>query len=244
MTGVLAAYVLGLAGLGALPMLQPGTTPPGAESPDNNGAETERRFEARLEAFDRAIAGVTDLRANFRQEKHTPLLRRPMVSTGTVLVRGERARWDTREPRPSTMTLAAGEIRIYYPDARVVEIYQAQGEMREVAASPLPRLKDLRERFEIREIPAIEVDGGADADMFAARLEPRNDGLREHIDFIRVLIDPATPCIRILEIVDPDGERTRVELTDVRVSTGIKDEELALTPPKGVREIRPGGGGR
>ncbi|MEL7087824.1 MAG: hypothetical protein AAGL98_05180, partial [Planctomycetota bacterium] len=70
---------------------------------------------------------VTTYAADFRQEKFTPLLRDPIVSTGRVVMRAEKApggggsRWDTRDPYASTMIISAGQLRLYYPEQNTLE---------------------------------------------------------------------------------------------------------------------------
>ncbi|MCC6660287.1 MAG: outer membrane lipoprotein carrier protein LolA [Phycisphaerales bacterium] len=194
----------------------------------------------RLEDIDRRAATVADLRADFEQTRYSTLVRAPMKSSGTLAVRGGRVRWDTRKPHASVMTIGDGEIRIYYPEERVLEVYEARGDLRELTGSPLPRLSVLRERFTIEPADPASFGAGTDGDRSVAlELLPRTDDLREHVARVRVLVDAQTACLKVMEMTDPDGEVTRLEFKNIRVNPGVKDSELDLRIPEGTQTVHP-----
>lgn len=195
----------------------------------------------RLQDIDRRAAEVADLRADFEQTRTSPLIRTPMKSSGTLIVRGDRVRWDTRRPHPSVMTIGGGEVRIHYPEERVLEVYEARGDLRELTGSPLPKLKVLRERFTIAPADVGEL-GGETGRHVALELVPRSDELKENVARVRVLVDEKAACLAVMEMTDPDGEVTRLEFKNVRVNAGVKDSELELRVPEGTRTVRPAGG--
>ena len=199
-------------------------------------------FEQRLEAIDARAASVQDLTADFQQQKKTPLLKKPLVSKGTVRVKGARTRWDTEQPRKTVMTIDSAELRIYYPEQKTVEVYPVAAGMSRLAASPRPRLGVIREHFAIEEVAAKEIDAGAKEGEVGMRLVPREEGLKEHVAQVRVLVD-AGGVGRKVEITDADGEVTTMVFTNVRVNTGVKEEGLVLKVPAGTRESRPLSGG-
>jgi outer membrane lipoprotein-sorting protein len=190
--------------------------------------------------LDRRIAAIRDLRADFEQRKHTPLLKNPLVSRGTVLVRRDRARWDTHTPRRSSLLAERDCVRIHYPDERVVEIYPVAGDLHHLAGSPLPRLSDLAEHFDIRQIdPSSLSEGSRPERPLAAELLPRAPELRDAVASVGVLFDAAIPCVARVVMTDPDGERTEIEFRSVRTDTGIPDSAMDLSVPEGTREVRP-----
>jgi outer membrane lipoprotein-sorting protein len=199
-------------------------------------------FERTLEAIDAKAEAVQDLTADFEQQKKTPLLKKPLVSKGTVRVKGARTRWDTEKPQQTVMTIDAAELRIYYPEQKTVEVYPVAAGMSRLAASPLPRLEVIREHFVVEEVAAKEIDAGAKAGEVGMRLVPREEGLREHVAQVRVLVDGGGVG-RKVEITDADGEVTTMVFTNVRMNTGLKDEALVLKVPAGTKESRPLSGG-
>jgi outer membrane lipoprotein-sorting protein len=221
-------------------------SPPRSPAPAPQVA-TDPGFEARLEAIDARIGQITQLRAEFEQRKRTPLLKRPIESSGKVLVKGDRLRWDTLSPAPSTLVTDASEIRIYYPDARVVEVYAVTGgagDLRLISGTPLPRLATLKAQFALRELDPVEVGGVADpaepGRWLALELTPNTPELRPHVESVRVLLDTTLPCVRRIVLTDPDRETTEIEFKNVQVSIEIRDEELKLVVPEGTRVSRPG----
>ena len=193
-----------------------------------------------LAELDARIAAIRDLRADFEQRKHTPLLKKPLTSRGTVLARRERVRWDTQTPRRSSLIAGRDEIRIYYPDERVVEIYAVAGDLRQLAGSPLPSLSDLTSHFDVRLVAPSSFAGEARPDRaLAAELVPRTPELKDAVAHVVVLFDAAVPCVARAVMTDPDGERTEIEFKNVRTNTEFPDSVMDLRVPEGTREVHP-----
>jgi outer membrane lipoprotein-sorting protein len=195
----------------------------------------------RLEAIDARAAGMTDLSAKFKQEKFTALLKKPLVSSGTVRVKGTRVRWDTELPEPAVLFMDSKEIRLYYPGQKIVEVYPIDQKLAELAASPLPRLATLQQHFSVEQIPLRELgaDGATDDQQIALKLTPADASLREHLQFVRVLLDVGASHILKAETTDADDDRTVITFTDVKPNAGLKDEDLNLVVPPGTKESRP-----
>jgi len=197
-------------------------------------------FEKKLEALDERGGKVRTLRGSFVQKKHTLLLKKPLESRGTVVIKGERTKWETTEPQRSVMTIDGKGLRIYYPDQKLVEVYKLGEDVREFSGSPLPRLAGLRASFDVTELKASEA-GGTDDDksVLAFELRPKGEELRKHLARVRVLVDTEIPATRRLEIEDVDGERTEISFKDVKVNAGVEDADLELGAPAGTREVYP-----
>src|SRR5689334_1906118 len=65
-------------------------------------------------------AGIKDLRADFVQEKFTPLLRKPLISAGKILIKGSATLWITEKPEPTVLRIDAKEVRLLYPVQKVL----------------------------------------------------------------------------------------------------------------------------
>jgi len=194
----------------------------------------------RLERVDAKMAAVRDIRADFEQRKKTAMLKKPLVSKGRLLSKGETVLWDTREPRRMSLLVTASEVRMFYPDDKLVEIYPLDARFKGAAGGPLPRLGTLRERFELAELDVKEFDVTGPTDgLLGLRLTPKSDELRRHIASVRVLIDERVPCATRVVITDPDGEQTEIRFSSVKINTGVADAELKLDLPEGVKVSRP-----
>ncbi len=209
-------------------------------APAEVSGSVDEAFERRLEAMDARVAAVRSLRASFTQKKHTPLLKNPMVSSGIIRIKDDVTRWDTVEPSPSVMTIDASGLSIYFPEQRVVEVYELTDDVREFSGSPLPRLASMRASFDLAPLDASELGGDRAAQsLVALELLPRTEALKDHIASVRVLIDESIPAVLRIEIEDVDGERTEIWFRDIKVNVAVDDREMKLDVPPGVRRVHP-----
>lgn len=207
------------------------TTPP-TTTPATTLPAGDPLLIKQLGAIDARVAAIKDLAADFRQQKFTALLKKPLVSSGRIRIKGTRMRWDTVEPNPSVMLIDEHEIRIYYPEQLLEEVYGISGQLEKLASSPLPRLQLLREYFSFEPI-------SSSAHTLALRLTPTDSALREHLRQVSVAVDVDTGCILSMETTDIDGDRTVMEFTDVRFNTGLDDADIDLKIPPAASITHP-----
>lgn len=220
-----------------------------------------------LIALDQRIGAIQSLRARFVQSKFTPLLRKPLVSSGMVRVKGPLMRWDTDRPEQSVIATGQGELKMYYPDQKVMEVYQLDQRMSQLAASPLPRLDVLRRYFAMERTdatPLVEAwkrEVGQDASdtdqtasnksrYLALRLTPVDPSLKRHLAQVVVLMDKVYPCILRAEMTDGDHERTVLDFSHIELNKPMTDAEATLTVPAdttishpmaGMEKVKPDG---
>jgi len=194
----------------------------------------------RMLDIDSRAGKITSLTANFEQRKYTALLKKPLISTGSIRVRGSTMRWDTLQPSKSILLIDEREVRIFYPSPApgVLEIYTVDQRMAELAASPLPRLAVLKEKFSFQPIATKELDESADPNKFLAfSMKPSDPSLAQHIQEVRVLLDESAAYIVKAEMTDADGDRTVLRFTDVKVNVDTGDLDLKI--PAGAKVTRP-----
>ena len=242
---VRSTLILALALVLAAPVVARGDEP----SAENDGADQPRaedpKLAATLDDIDRRAAAVADLTGRFRQEKHTALLKKPLVSAGRIRMKGNVVRWDTESPEPSVLHSDGHEIRMHYPKQSVLEVYPIDRRLADLAASPLPRLAALRQHFTIERAPNPSADtpaGGTTRDPAGAieiRLVPTDPFLAEHVDEVRVTLDVRSAFVTRVQMLDADGDRTVITFSDLRPDTGLQDADLELRPPAGTKISRP-----
>ncbi|MAE67865.1 MAG: hypothetical protein CMJ18_26725 [Phycisphaeraceae bacterium] len=206
-------------------------------------AETERRrsdakkippaWWKRLEVIDRRGRGIRDLAANFEQRKHSPLLKKPMISRGQVRSRGPVVRWDTKRPSRSVLVVDRKLVRIYYPDQKIVEIYEVGAMPAGPDLLPWPRLAWLAEHVEIERLESL------DAKRVELHFAPKDEAMRAHVAEGRVVIDEARGCVVEMAWTDGDGDRTEIVFRKIRINRGIKPAQLELKLPEGTKVVRP-----
>jgi outer membrane lipoprotein-sorting protein len=216
-------------------------------APTSRPANVDPAAWQRMLDIDARAGKIEDLTADFEQQKFTAMLKKPLVSSGVVAVRGSSMLWDTRKPEASELQIDQKEVRIYYPAQKTIEVYQIQQKLGQLAASPLPRLAVLREHFTFEPIPVAEMGekddaaaaGAGTGKFFAVRMTPINPELREHVEAVRVLLDAQRGLIIRLEMRDPDGDRTLISFSNVKTNVGLKDGDLRIAAPADVKITRP-----
>jgi hypothetical protein len=226
--------------LSALPALTVAQAP--ATQPSATTAPVDADFEAQLAAIDARALAHKDLTADFVQEKHSPLLRKPIISRGTVLAKGASALWVTTEPEPSRMSVDPQWLRLHYPKQKIIEEYPIGGQLGMLAASPLPALAAIRKNFTLTPDTGEGLNPAEPVanETKALRLEPV-EALRGTVGHVRVLLDVSRGLVLAFEVTDPDGERTLVRFSNLRTDTGLPDNALTLSAPAGTKVVRPVG---
>lgn len=208
---------------------------------DENGERPaeDPALAKQLEEVDARAEKIKDFSARFRQEKFTALLKKPLVSTGTVRVGGAAVRWDTKEPEPAVLYSDGKDVRMYYPGQKLLEIYPIDQRLGDLAASPLPKLKTLREHFSIERAERGTFKKVDPRKSLALQLVPLEEAIREHVAEVHVLLDIEAAHILQIEVIDADGDRTHITFEGVRLDTGIKSADLELNIPRGTTVSRP-----
>src|SRR5205814_5456418 len=90
------------------------------------------------------------------------------------------------------------------------------------------------------QIPVRELWKDAEEGKFISlRMKPINDELKKHVDEVSVVLEIATGLVLRAQTVDTDGDRLLMIFSNIRTSTGVKDSELEMDVPAGVKESRP-----
>lgn len=191
-----------------------------AQQPESNPIAD---LDARLAALDQRAATTTDLTAEFTEEKFTPLLKKPLRSTGTVRIVAGKTRWDTESPHPVQMLLDGPELKLYFPKRKSLEIYPLSERLAQLALSPQPKLSDMRQHF--------DVAADTTSDALVLTLTPKAADLRKYVQSVRVELDEKQAVARQVEMVTSDSERTVLTFRRVRRNTGLAPADLDLQIP-------------
>jgi outer membrane lipoprotein-sorting protein len=196
-------------------------------------------LRSRLLAIDERAAKIEAIKADFVQEKQSPLLADPLITRGTIAAAGENVLWTAEEPEPTQTHIGQAQLQIYYPRQNVVEQYNLTPETSAMVASPLPRLDELEKSFEI----VADAGEGLDAreGTVALRLNPTKPELAKYVDFVRVLLDEERSLVVAFETTDPDGETTLTRFENVQVNPKLDAKEVTLRLPTNVKRVSPGG---
>lgn len=205
-----------------------------------NEPTSQPDLRTRLVAIDERAAKIEAIRADFVQEKQSPLLADPVITRGTIAAMGANVLWTAKEPEPAQTHIGPAQLQIFYPRQNVVEQYTLTAETSALSASPLPRLEALEKSFEI----AADAGEGLDvkAGQVALRLTPTKPELSKYVDYVRVLLDEERSVVLAFEMTDPDGETTLTRFENVQVNPKLEAKDVTLAMPGNVKRVSPGGG--
>lgn len=216
---------------------------PAKELTQNSSTQGVTAFEKKLQDLDAKMAKVVDLRASFEQRKKTALLKKPIVSSGTLSCKGESVLWRTQKPRESQLLVTPDKVTVHYPADKLAEVYPVGARFRDAAGGPLPRLPKLREKFEMREMSRDEMKAiGVEpaADRLCVVLTPKSDDLKKYVAKVRVVLDTKVPCADRVVVSDPEGDETEIRFSSVTINVNMTDAELELNLPEGTKLSTPG----
>jgi outer membrane lipoprotein-sorting protein len=217
----------------------------GLTGPATQPAAIDPQLESKLVQIDAAAGGVKDLSARFEQDKFTALLKKPLISTGTVRCAGSVIRWDTEKPQPCTLYADQSRLILYYPGQKLEEIYAIDQRLGDLLSSPLPRLGTIEKHFSIEPATADDLAGGmaqavaTHPEAVILRLTPSDAELARHIQRVVVALDPSTGLTLVVQTTDSDGDRTQITFSDLRTNSGIDAASLALNVPSDTTVSHP-----
>jgi outer membrane lipoprotein-sorting protein len=206
----------------------------------------DQKLWERMVQIDARGGRIKDLKADFTQEKFTPLLKKPLISSGRILIKGAAALWTTERPEATVMRIDEKEVKLLYPKQKVLEIYKTDEKLGSLAASPFPRLGILARHFTFERMPARELLKEVDDEAhLALRMHPVDPELRKHVEEVCVLLEAATGFVLRAQTTDSDGDRIVMSFSKIEVNTGLMDRDLEMHVPAGVTVTRPleGAGG-
>jgi outer membrane lipoprotein carrier protein len=181
------------------------------------------RIVERVEARHRR---VSDLTARFVQSYRSGLLGREIVEKGTLsLKRPGRMLWEYREPERKTFVADGQRVFFYVPADRQVVVREQSG-LRGIAMSLLSGEGSILAQFEA----TLEDAGGATRLRLVPR-KPDADVERATLD-----VDPEGR-ITAIEIVDPQGSRSRFRFEGIRENVGLPDRLFRFEIPRGVEVV-------
>jgi len=167
----------------------------------------------------RAAAGnVNAISADFVQEKHLPILAKPLVSNGRfVYRRPDSLRWEYFSPVKSILLMIDGKARRF--------VQSEQGLVEDVGA----RMQAMR--FVMPEIGGWLSGRFEDNPMFDARLEengrivliPKDEGMARFIQRIELHLSERPGVIQQVLIFEGEKAYTRMQFTDIQVNPVIED---------------------
>lgn len=175
----------------------------------------------------RDAQAIRSLQASFVQEKHLPILSRPLLSKGTLLYRAPDAiRWEYASPVPSVLILREGEVKRYLPgNGGLVEDRGPE------LASMGTVLKEVTAWFrgDFRQNPhfAVTFQPAPRPRIF---LKPRGEALAGLLGAVEVVLSETPGVISSVRIDEGKGASTLYRFHRVQVNAPLEDRLFRVTP--------------
>ena len=160
------------------------------------------------------------LKANFTQEKHMSILNKPFISTGNLAYKApDKIKWEYEQPFSYIVVLVKNRVTI--KDGDDLQNY------------------DMSQNAVFKEINRV-VNGMISGRMledknfintyyeslyeYKVTLVPTDAGLKEFIEEIHLVFDNETLEMKVMEMIEKEGDKTVVKFIDVKLNEEIPDE--------------------
>jgi chaperone LolA len=194
-------------------------------------ADEEKALVAKLQQERAQTPAIT---AGFTEEKTTRLLKKPIVSSGTLAFQApNRFRRDLTGNSPSTTVCNGQELWIYYPTMQAAEKYtlgQKQFFDDSIAALTAGLNFQDVERF-------FRVSAFREGSNYRVTLTPKSGGLKRILTNLTVWLD-GDGMIQKTDASLPKGDRVTTTYRNVRAAKHT-DGKFEFAPPAGVNVSTP-----
>ncbi len=177
----------------------------------------------------------SDLQAEFVQRATNRLSGASQEASGRLFLKWPgKMRWEYEKPEPRLFLIDGKTLWSYSPVERQAVTQDIRGALSSGPIGILFGISTLRRDFRVR---AIAHAGTRDSQEFLLDLAPKG----EEPSFKRVVlaIDRESFLIQRLTVFDLYGNTTGVNLSDLKVNGGLKDELFQFSPPPGTDLVTP-----
>jgi len=178
--------------------------------------------------------GVSSASAGMRQTKTNPLLKKPLVSEGTVLLKKPNLlRMEVKRPE-HTLTVVDGKVMwVYRPDAKEAQKYvlseqlMANQAVKFFSSAMNISLEELGKKF--------KVEMFEDAGVYVLDLAPSSGMAAKFLSKIRIYFKDGAPLPFRHEVIGKKGNLTVMEFSDTVLNPTTAPDAFTFTLPKDAR---------
>lgn len=204
-------------------------------------AESWSQLQARM---DKAAASFHGMTASLKRLTHTAVINDDTEETGTVTMRkvGRRAQGliDFTSPDKKTVAFADRKLEIYFPKIKTVQEFDlgAHGEQLDqfLMIGFGTTGKDVAQAYAVKVLGEDSVQGHPATKL---ELTPKTKEARKYLKKLELWI-PEGETYPIRErLYEPSGNYTVVSYDDLKINPPVRNEDLALKLPAGVKREYP-----
>jgi outer membrane lipoprotein carrier protein len=184
--------------------------------------------ETLARGLDSRHRSLGDLTARFVQTYRSGLMQREVVESGTVSIkRPGRMRWEYVKPEKK-LFIADGKAFYFYVPADKQVIVQESAGRRGLPSLLLSGRSGILEEFTVD----LEEAAGGRPRLKCTPRKPDSE-----VETVYIEAD-ASLRVRSIEVLDPQGNRSRFVFEDIRENVGLKDGLFNFSIPKGVEVVK------
>lgn len=191
--------------------------------------------EALLEKVQRYYDATKDFTADFNQLYTRVALSRTSESSGTVTIKKPgMMRWEYKKPAEKLFVADGKELYVYEPEEQQVVI-DSNFKTAELSTSIsfLWGEGKLNDAFTATLSAAEKYEAPKDASVL--ELVPKKDATYTKLVLV---LDPKSNQVTESILFETAGNTNRFKFKNIRINSGVKDDQFKFTPPKDVAIIR------
>ena len=163
-------------------------------------------------------AGLSTLTASFTETSTSPLLTKPLVASGTVIVeRPGRVALRYREPDERTVIIDGDRMTISWPSAKILstkDISVTQRRIQKYFVDSSPR--ELRSHFDVTAREAPDRPGA-----YLVTMVPKRKQIQEGITRLELWIDRSTLLLWAMRMTFPGGDTKLMTFAEVKLNVPV-----------------------
>lgn len=190
---------------------------------------------AALARFHQAQQGIDSLKLTVLETRVLPLLAKPEVLRGSLIVDRGQLRLDYREPEPRSYVLKDGKLTGWIPSQKRVEqadVSRRLSRLKKLFALGQP-VEELAKDFEIAVAAGNEL-AGTDEIL----LIPRSKRVARRVREVRLWLDREIGLPKRIEYTTGDGNRISYDLSGVQINPAVAAATFELSYPADAKVVR------
>lgn len=199
---------------------------------------------ARMDKTAQSFKGMT---ADISQTAHTAIVNDDSTEKGTIRLKRNKP-GDTKilvdftSPDAKTVSVDGGQVRIYYPKAKLVQIYDIGSKRAALDQAMLlgfgATSAELKASYDVSYVGAEQASGQATSHL---KLIPKSKEVLQQLKQADLWIADSLGCpLQQKLVTSTGGDYTQFVYTNLRFNSSLGDKELRLNTPKGVQSQQVG----
>jgi outer membrane lipoprotein-sorting protein len=207
-------------------------------------ATTAPPLQEVLNRMDQSAEKFRAMSANISKTQHTAVLNDNSTETGSVSMKktpkGVEAVMDISAPDKKTYAYEGRNVQIYYPNMKEVDEYDVGASGQQLAAQFFTlgfgtSGKELEKSYAVQ-VAGVENINGQNATHLV--LTPKSGEAKKLIKQVDLWMGESNYPVQE-KVLQPSGDYLQFVYSNVQINPNLKDQDVKLKLPSGVKKVRP-----